>query len=249
MLDTLGAITARISEIQDRLASLDGKPPAPALSSPNTSPVSPVPDGSASAPASSQALFSQALFSQALQNAGVPGAPHPTLSPSPVAAPPASLGPLPTAFPSGSGTLPLPVTPESRNVVPLTHASAENYGGFVEKYAAQNGLDPALVRAVIQTESGGNPRSQSSAGAMGLMQLMPENVREAGIADPFDPEQNIAAGTRQLAGLLKQYSGNLDLALAGYNAGPGNVRKYGGVPPFSETRHYIQRVRAALEKG
>ena len=244
MLDTLGAITARISEIQDRLAALDGKPPAPALSSPNTSPVSSVPDGSAPAPTSSQALFSQAL-----QNAGVPGATHPALSPSSVAAPPASLGPLPTAFPSGSGILPLPVAPEGKNVVPLIHTSAENYGGFVEKYAAQNGLDPALVRAVIQTESGGNPRSQSSAGAMGLMQLMPENVREAGIADPFDPEQNIAAGTRQLAGLLKQYGGNLDLALAGYNAGPGNVRKYGGVPPFSETRHYIQRVRAALEKG
>ena len=106
----------------------------------------------------------------------------------------------------------------------------------------------ALVKAVIQTESGGNPRSVSGAGAMGLMQLMPENVKEAGISDPFDPEQNIAAGTKQLAGLLSQYHGDLDLALAGYNAGPGNVRKYGGVPPFTETRNYIQRVRAAMAK-
>ena len=84
---------------------------------------------------------------------------------------------------------------------------------------------------------------------MGLMQLMPANVKEAGIADPFDPEQNIAAGTKQLAGLMKQYDGNLDLALAGYNAGPGNVHKYGGVPPFTETQNYIRRVRAAMEKG
>ena len=84
---------------------------------------------------------------------------------------------------------------------------------------------------------------------MGLMQLMPENVKEAGIADPFDPEQNIAAGTRQLSGLMQQYHGDLDLALAGYNAGPGNVRKYGGVPPFAETQSYIRKVRAAMGNG
>ena len=108
------------------------------------------------------------------------------------------------------------------------------------------------MKAVIQTESGGNPRAVSRAGAMGLMQLMPANVREAGVADPFDPEQNIAAGTQQLAHLMEQYGGDLDLTLAGYNAGPGNVKKYGGVPPFAETQHYIRRVRAAmgsLEKG
>ena len=101
---------------------------------------------------------------------------------------------------------------------------------------------------MIQTESSGNPRCVSGAGAMGLMQLMPANVKEAGISDPFDPEQNISAGSKQLAGLLSQYHGDLDLALAGYNAGPGNVRKYGGVPPFTETHNYIQRVRAAMAK-
>ena len=127
-------------------------------------------------------------------------------------------------------------------------ASSGDYADLIQKYAAQNGLEPALVRAVIKTESDGNPRCVSRAGAMGLMQLMPDNVKEAGIADPFDPEQNIAAGTKQLAGLLAQYHGNLDLALAGYNAGPGNVRKYGGVPPFTETQNYIKRVRAAMGK-
>ena len=120
------------------------------------------------------------------------------------------------------------------------------YDGLIQTYAAKHGLAPELVRAVIHTESGGNPRAVSPAGAMGLMQLMPENVKDAGIADPFDPEQNIAAGTRQLSDLMQQYHGNLDLALAGYNAGPGNVRKYGGVPPFAETQGYIRKVRAAM---
>ncbi len=153
-----------------------------------------------------------------------------------VIAPPASLGPL-------------PVSPSDVNVVPIAAAPAPgDYATLIEKYAAQNGLAPSLVKAVIQTESSGNPHCVSGAGAMGLMQLMPANVKDAGISDPFDPEQNIAAGTKQLAGLLSQYHGDLDLALAGYNAGPGNVRKYGGVPPFTETRNYIQRVKAAMAK-
>jgi len=149
--------------------------------------------------------------------------------------PPASLGPL-------------PVAPGAANVIPLAQTSSSGYSALIQKYAAQYGLAPSLVQAVIKTESDGNPRCVSRAGAMGLMQLMPDNVKEAGVTDPFDPEQNIAAGTEQLAGLLSQYHGNLDLALAGYNAGPGNVRKYGGVPPFTETQNYIKRVRAAMEK-
>ena len=148
------------------------------------------------------------------------------------------MGPLPA----------LPVSPGSADVVPIPRTASGVHDGIIEKYAALNGLSPALVRAVIKTESDGNPRCVSTAGAMGLMQLMPANVKEAGISDPFDPEQNVAAGTKQLAGLLKQYSGNLDLALAGYNAGPGNVRKYGGIPPFTETQNYVKRVRAAMGK-
>ncbi len=145
--------------------------------------------------------------------------------------------------------LPCPSRPARRMSCRFQQTASGNVDGLVEKYAAQNGLEPSLVRAVIKTESDGNPRCVSRAGAMGLMQLMPDNVKEAGISDPFDPEQNIAAGTKQLAGLMAQYHGNLDLALAGYNAGPGNVRKYGGVPPFTETQNYIRRVRAAMEKG
>ena len=211
MTDEIGAITARISEIQQRLTALS---PPPAATPPAAAPV-----------------FEKALAA-AQAPSGAPAGNTVLPNSSSVAAPPASLGPL-------------PVSPSDVNVVPIAPG---DYGTLIEKYAAQNNLQPSLVRAVIQTESSGNPRCVSGAGAMGLMQLMPENVKEAGISDPFDPEQNIAAGTKQLAGLLSQYHGDLDLALAGYNAGPGNVRKYGGVPPFTETRHYIQRVRAAMTK-
>jgi len=217
MLDDIGSITARISEIQGRIAALSIQP-----SPPRTAPT-----------------FAQALTTAKTTLPQITGC---TRLPDPVAhivIPPASLGPLP----------PMPVGPGAANVVPLPMAADSGYDSIIEKYAGQHGLEPALVRAVIKTESDGNPRCISRAGAMGLMQLMPENVKEAGITDPFDPEQNIAAGTKQLADLLAQYHGNLDLALAGYNAGPGNVRKYGGVPPFTETQNYIRRVRAAMEKS
>ena len=233
MPDEISRITARISEIQDRLAALSGPAiaPAAALVSPETPTALETPPTFAKALTTAQALPIVAPSSGA----------GPTRLPegSPVPAPPASLGPLP----------PLPVAPGAANIIPLPRTASADMDGIIQKYAARNGLEPSLVRAVIKTESDGNPRCVSRAGAMGLMQLMPANVKEAGISDPFDPEQNIAAGTKQLAGLMAQYGGNLDLALAGYNAGPGNVHKYGGVPPFTETQNYIRRVRAAMEKG
>jgi soluble lytic murein transglycosylase-like protein len=223
MLEDLGAIQARISEIEGRLASL--APPAP--------------------PAIGPGVASLPSFSQTLQRTQTPaGAPLPLRTAGNetrgVTVPPAALGPLP----------PLPVTPNTTHLIPIVHqAGTGQYASLIQTYADKHGLAPALVKAVIQTESGGNPHAVSPAGAMGLMQLMPSNVQEAGISDPFDPEQNIAAGTEQLSGLMKQYGGNLDLTLAGYNAGPGNVRKYGGIPPFSETQNYIRKVRAAMEHG
>ena len=223
MLDEISRISARISDIESRIAALSGPPPAAPATAPEATPA-----------------FAQALT--AAQGQSVPPlVTGPTSLPggSPVPAPPASLGPLP----------PMPVTPGAPDVAPLPRVASADVDALVQKYAARNGLPPALVRAVIKTESDGNPRCVSQAGAMGLMQLMPANVKEASIADPFDPEQNIAAGTKQLAGLMAQYKGDLDLALAGYNAGPGNVHKYGGVPPFTETQNYIRRVRAAMEKG
>lgn len=117
---------------------------------------------------------------------------------------------------------------------------------LIARYATQNGLQPELVRAVIQQESGGNSRSVSAAGAKGLMQLMPETAQGYGVTDPFDPEQNVSAGTRHLAGLLREFKGDIPQALAAYNAGSPAVRKYGGVPPFPETQQYVRRIMGML---
>jgi soluble lytic murein transglycosylase-like protein len=117
---------------------------------------------------------------------------------------------------------------------------------LISRYAAKNGLSPDLVRAVIQAESGGNAHSVSAVGAKGLMQLMPDTAQAYGVQDVFDPEQNIAAGTRHLAGLMREFNGDLPQALAAYNAGSAAVRKYGGVPPFAETQQYVHRILTAL---
>lgn len=114
--------------------------------------------------------------------------------------------------------------------------------------AARNNLSPDLVKRMIEVESGFDPKAVSRKGAMGLMQLMPQTATMLGVTDPFDPAQNIAAGTDYLASLLKQNSGNIELALASYNAGPGAVRRHGGVPPFRETREYIKKILENLPK-
>jgi hypothetical protein len=117
---------------------------------------------------------------------------------------------------------------------------------LIAKYSARNGLDPGLVRAVIKQESGGNPQSVSVAGAQGLMQLMPETAAGYGVQNPLDPEQNVAAGTRHLAGMLREFNGDLPMALAAYNAGSAAVKRYGGVPPYSETQRYVQNIMGML---
>ena len=95
---------------------------------------------------------------------------------------------------------------------------------------------------MIEVESNFNPKTVSPAGAMGLMQLMPANVKEMGVKNPFSPAESIEGGVKELSGYLKKHNGDLVLALASYNAGPGNVRKYGGVPPFKETQGYIKNI-------
>lgn len=118
----------------------------------------------------------------------------------------------------------------------------QRYGSIVTDAARRHEVDPQLVNAVINQESGFQPNAVSKTGAIGLMQLMPDTAKSLGVKDPFNPEQNVEGGTTLLRGLLDRYHGQLDLALAAYNAGPGAVDKYGGVPPFPETQAYVRNV-------
>jgi soluble lytic murein transglycosylase-like protein len=116
---------------------------------------------------------------------------------------------------------------------------------LVREAAERHQVDPALVRAVIETESNWNPAAVSRKGALGLMQLIPTTAQRFGVNDAFSPKQNVDAGVKYLKSLLERYNGNLDLALAAYNAGEGAVDRAHGVPSFRETRSYVQRVQEA----
>jgi soluble lytic murein transglycosylase-like protein len=124
--------------------------------------------------------------------------------------------------------------------------ASEAYADIIQEAAAIYDLDPNLIHAVMQTESAFHPYAVSRAGAEGLMQLMPELSTEMGVGNAFDPRENIMGGVRYLKRLLDYHKGDLDLALASYNAGPGNVERYGGVPPFRETRNYLKTIKQIL---
>jgi soluble lytic murein transglycosylase-like protein len=144
-------------------------------------------------------------------------------------------------------TFAVPDAPGIRATRPVASRATRNrYEPLIMEHAARHSLRPALVRAVIQVESGFNPRARSPKGAMGLMQLMPTTARELGVVDAYDPADNIRGGTLYLRRLLDRYDGNEELALAAYNAGSGAVEKYGhAVPPFRETRDYVKNVGSA----
>jgi soluble lytic murein transglycosylase-like protein len=124
----------------------------------------------------------------------------------------------------------------------LGSGSPSQFDGAIQAAASRNGVDPALLKGLIRAESNFNPRAGSPAGAQGLTQLMPGTARGLGVSDPYDPIQSIEGGAKYLRQQLDRFGGDAQKALAAYNAGPGAVQKYGGVPPYSETQAYVKRV-------
>ncbi len=136
-------------------------------------------------------------------------------------------------------------TSEDYRALPATIA----YNDAIAEAADLYKIDPNLIRAIIRIESAFNPFAVSRAGAQGLMQLMPAVAEELNVLDPFDPRQNIFGGARYLRWLLDRNDGNLDLAVASYNAGPGAVDRYNGVPPYRETRNYVKKVNLFIKNA
>jgi soluble lytic murein transglycosylase-like protein len=123
------------------------------------------------------------------------------------------------------------------------------YNALIREAAARFRVDAALIRSVMQTESAFDPFAVSRAGALGLMQLMPDLADELGVRDPFDPRENVMAGARYLRRLLDLHRGDITLAVASYNAGAAAVAKYGAVPPFPETQDYVRRVAGLMARA
>ncbi len=151
-----------------------------------------------------------------------------------------------TNFPTGNDW---DVYIKERTYEPRAVFRKSDFDGLIRRIALSEGVDPQLIRGIVQVESQFNPRARSSKGAMGLMQLMPETANLMGIRDPWDPQENITAGTRYFSSLMKRYRGDVAKALAAYNAGPTAVDSYNGIPPYQETREYVKNVLAIFNGG
>ncbi|MBE9578494.1 MULTISPECIES: lytic transglycosylase domain-containing protein [Moraxella] len=141
-----------------------------------------------------------------------------------------------------NGNIPSTYNPTTA-ATPSRSANRNAYDHLIRAAAARHGVDPALVKAIIHTESAFNPNARSPVGAMGLMQLMPGTARDMGVSNAWDPVQNIEGGVKYIAWLQRQFR-NRDHVVAAYNAGLGNVRKHGGIPPFRETQNYVRSVNS-----
>jgi len=152
----------------------------------------------------------------------------------------------PAIGPVIAGQSPPATTAGDDSSAPLTNERLEE---LIKTVSERHNVDPALVRAVIRTESNGNPAAVSNRGAQGLMQLMPSTAMDLGVSNIFNPQENIDAGVRYLRQQLVRYNGDLDKALAAYNAGPGAVDRAGGVPKYRQTQEYVRKVTNSYLAG
>jgi soluble lytic murein transglycosylase-like protein len=152
---------------------------------------------------------------------------------------------VPYPEPLPESAVPVPVESRELRAMPL-RPEQQRYQDIIEKVSTEQGVDPKLVHAVIEVESNYQERARSPKGAKGLMQLMPATARQYAVSNPYDPTANIEAGIKHLKSLLVRFTQNVPLALAAYNAGEAAVQRFGGIPPYQETRNYVSRILRIL---
>lgn len=243
ILDRISAIETRMHEIQTMISSQQvGSPGTAAMAGQGSFQAvmgsvvgAQGAQGSAAAPAMTPGMPPGMMGGLPGMMGGMPG------MPSMMGAPGTGMTGLMGMMPGAAMTPPVSTPPSG------APSSPTQFDDFIKEASEKWNVDASLVRAVIQQESAFNPNATSSCGAQGLMQLMPETARSLGVSNAYDARENIMGGTRYLRGLLDRFKGDTRLALAAYNAGAGNVQKYGGVPPFAETQNYVAKIMSNYE--